>query len=147
MRRRKGFNPKRQIADLEKVNASWLTYMAGHANYGGNSEHKKNPADYRLTPPAAPRPGKTLCDALRPVLKAEAEQLLGSGISMGMVSPCRQRQWPKNVWAVAESGEVYEAQLENKSKGTYHGYPVPADDEFRDIILKEWRRRCQKNSR
>jgi hypothetical protein len=48
--------------------------------------------------------------------------------------------WPQNVWAVLED-EAFEAQLENRVQGTYHGYPMAAEDNFRYIILKEWLRR------
>jgi len=94
----------------------------------GNPEHKKNPGDYGLSPPATPRPGKTLCDAAGPISKAEAERLLRSEIGKGMLSHCEHDQWPKNVWAVSQSGGVFEAQLENAGQGVYHGYPMPADD-------------------
>jgi hypothetical protein len=32
--------------------------------YGGNPEHKRNPGDFGLTPPAQGRKDKTLCDTV-----------------------------------------------------------------------------------
>ncbi|MEZ5583130.1 MAG: hypothetical protein R3F37_10525 [Candidatus Competibacteraceae bacterium] len=58
--KRKSFNLKRRIAkaparkDLDRI--------ANAVRYGGNPEHKRNPGDFGLTPPASPRPDKTLCD-------------------------------------------------------------------------------------
>jgi hypothetical protein len=28
--------------------------------------------------------------------------------------------------------------LENSEQGVYHGYAMPAADDFRDVILSEW---------
>jgi hypothetical protein len=42
---------------------------------------------------------------------------------------------------VSDAGEVFEAQLENPAQGTYHGYPMPEDDDFRRLVLKEWKAR------
>lgn len=110
------------------------------AAYGGNPEHKKRPGDYGLNPPASPRPGKTLCDADRPLLKAEAECLLREGFRKGMISEQVRNDWPQNVWAVSE-GQVYEAQLENSDQGAYHGYPMQSDDDFRTLVMEEWSKR------
>lgn len=76
------------------------------------------PNDYALTPPSDPRPGKTLCDAERPVPRAEAEALLRRGISKGMWSVHHRGSLPQNIWAVSEGGMPYEAQLENRSQST-----------------------------
>ena len=69
-----------------------------------------------------------------------ATGLLKSGVGKGMVSLQRRHGWPQNVWAV--SGEVaFEAQLENPEQGSYHGYPMPQDDDFRQVVQEEWARR------
>ena len=47
--------------------------------------------------------------------------------------------WPSNVWAVDEAWHVFEAQLENQVSGSYHGYPMPADDDFRAEVVAKWR--------
>lgn len=138
MKRRRGYNPKRRLAGNEAL-AGWdLDELASRCSYGGNPEHKRDPADYGLTPPTNPRPGKTLCDAAGAIPLGEAEYLLKGGFRKGMVSELRCGDWPRNVWSVSESGEVYEAQLENQEQGVYHGYPMPRDDEFRTIIASAW---------
>jgi len=57
-----------------------------------------------------------------------------------MVSVQERGGWPQNVWSVL-AGEAFEAQLENRERGTYHGYPMAADDDFRQLVLTEWDRR------
>jgi hypothetical protein len=115
--------------------------LAARASYGGNPEHKRSPGDYGLIPPASPRPGKTLCDGTRNIPKEEATDLLVGGLLKGMCSQCNSETFPKNIWSVSENGEVFEAQLENQVEGIYHGYPVPNDDDFINVIQKEWMRR------
>jgi hypothetical protein len=114
--------------------------LAAEANYAGNPEHKMRPNDYGLMPPRNPRRGKTLCDTNQEFSKAEAERLLKAGFERGMVSQQIRKGWPQNVWAV-QNGVEFEAQLENSDLGTYHGYPMPADDPFREIVIAEWGRR------
>lgn len=109
--KRTSFNSKRSIvsapaeADLKR----WRKAVS----YGGNPEHKKNPGDFGLTPPASPRRDKTLCDGVNIFQKAVALKLLKEGVPL-------------------------EAQLENAGDGTYHGYPMPADDAFREKVMEKW---------
>jgi hypothetical protein len=135
------FNPKRKVVPLDQWKAEEGRRMAEAARYGGNPEHKRRPGDYGLTPPSAPRLSKTLCDAGRDFLRAEAGALLRQGFERGMISAERRNDWPQNVWAVSEDGEAFEAQLENQMTGTYHGYPMPDQDPLRSVILEEWRNR------
>jgi hypothetical protein len=37
-------------------------FLRESCTYEGVPYHKRNPGDFGLTPPAAPRPDKTLCD-------------------------------------------------------------------------------------
>lgn len=50
----------------------------------------------------------------------------------------QKEQWPQNIWAVTSDGHVVEAQLENVTKGTYHGYPMPESDPFREVVIDAW---------
>jgi len=56
------FNTKRRLKACDAPELARLAELAQRVNYGGNPEHKKNPGDFGLTPPADPRPGKSLCD-------------------------------------------------------------------------------------
>ncbi len=112
--------------------------MAARLTYGGNPEHKRAPGAYGLALPPSPRPGKTLCDAERPILKTEALDLVRAGMLKGTVSVSVTGLWPQNVWSVSPRGEAFEAQLENATLGTYHGYPMPMDDDFRRVVEREW---------
>ena len=135
------YNPKRRIANHLEFEDDALNQLAHKVKYGGNPEHKRSPGDYGLTPPASPRPGKMLCDGQRPILRPEAQTLLEAGLRKGMVSVQCRDNWPQNVWALSEAGEVFEAQLENAVLGVYHGYPMPSHDDFRASVIGEWRKR------
>ena len=137
MKRKTGYNPKRCF-DTDLTSA-FLDNIARSVRYGGNPEHKRNPGDFGLTPPAQPRPDKSLCDDLGIFSKVEAERLLQEGARKGMVSQARREGFPQNIWAVTSDGSPVEAQLENASSGVYHGYPMPDTDPFARQVLLKWR--------
>lgn len=141
MKRRSGFSPRRRIAPVAILSVNERRALSAKAVYTGNPQHKRAPGDYGLTPPTQPRPGKTLCDGARQISKAEATALLKRGLLKGMFSQCELGHWPQNIWSVSDEGEIFEAQLENREMGAYHGYPVPEDDDFRRMIQQEWARR------
>jgi len=135
--KRKTFNPKRRIAEsLDKGN---LEKLAAAVRYGGNSEHKRNPGNFGLTPPASQRRHKTLCDEAGIFDRSIALGLLQEGIRNGLVSKTAGSSYPQNVWAVSSAGLPVEAQLENPANGTYHGYPMPEEDPFRDVVIAKWK--------
>ena len=142
MRRRAGFNPKRRLVADGVWTASRRASLVEHLAHGGNPEHKARPNDYGLSPPTNPRPGKTLCDAQAPFPRQDAYDLLVSGVMRCMSSERCSGEVPQNIWAVLGNETAYEAQLENATQCTYHGYPMPNDDDFRAVILREWSRRC-----
>ena len=134
--KRRTFNPKRQMAsDLVQTD---LERLAENVRYGGNPEHKRNPGNFGLTPPASPRRDKTLCDEAGIFDRAQALRLLQEGIRQGLMSEPRGATYPQHVWAVSVKGVPLEAQLENAANGTYHGYPMPEEDPFRDIVIARW---------
>jgi len=114
-----------------------MAALGALVSYGGNPEHKRNPGDFGLTPPSAPRRDKTLCDEAGIFTRAEALRLLKAGIERGLVS-AHDSGPPQNVWAVTADGIPVEAQLENEGLLTYHGYPMPAADPLRREILARW---------
>ena len=94
-----------------------------------------------MTPPAAARPAKSLCDTVSIFSRAEALNYLREGLRKGMVSDQTRGEWPQNIWAVTPDGIPLEAQLENPEAGVYHGYPMPESDPFSNEVLKEWQDR------
>lgn len=142
MKRRPGrFNMKRSImpeTDKDKID---LDALCARVGYGGNPEHKKDPGDFGLTPPASPRVAKSLCDSAGVVEKKVAVELLKDGIKRGMISSQTKNGWPQNIWSVDGNGVPFEAQLENSGTGAYHGYPLPESDPFGTKVLEEWKRR------
>lgn len=137
MRRRKSFNPKRRIQ--QECDPDEIERLAEAVSYGGNPEHKRNPGDFGLSPPAAPRPDKTLCDRVGVFEKREAEELLRQAIRKGLIAEQSRGGYPQNVWAVTQNGQPLEAQLENEAQGVYHGYPMPKTDPFQEQVLERWR--------
>jgi hypothetical protein len=136
-RQRRSFNPKRHIVDNADPNE--LKALARQVGYGGNPEHKRNPGDFGLSPPASPRRDKTLCDGVGVFERETALRLLRKGIRKGLISAQRTGSYPQNVWAVTQEGTPVEAQLENREQGLYHGYPMPASDPLRDEVLRRWK--------
>jgi len=134
------FNTKRKLLTpaQAKARAGELGQLAERVGYGGNPEHKKNPGDFNLTPPADPRQGKSLCDVAKIFKRGEAVKLLQAGLRKGLVSDRMNGEWPKNVWSVTQDGYALEAQLENPELGTYHGYPMPATDPLAQEVLRRW---------
>lgn len=112
------FNP--DLIDL----ANATDTFEQRVRYRGNPMHKRYPENYQLTPPAAPRFGKTLCDERRRISKEEAEMLLLAGIRKSLYSSRMKNGYPRHIWAVGEDGFVFEASLDDSERGTYHGYPL-----------------------
>lgn len=137
MRRRTHFNPKRRIQ--VGTDSKALERIACSLSYVGNPAHKRNPGDFGLTPPAQPRADKTLCDVARIFSRHEATTLLIAGVRKGLISERKGEQYPQNIWAVTADGLVLEAQLDNEQQGTYHGYPMPEADPFREVVLARWK--------
>lgn len=119
--RKRPSNPKRRIAQHVPIERREM--MISQATYSGSPQHKRNPGDFGLTPPAQPRPGASLCDEAGIESKRQAIDLLKRGIDAGMVSETLGAggRWPKHIWAVSKSGIPFEAQLGNPESGTYHG--------------------------
>ena len=133
------FNPKRKFLAVDTDALNRLADLSNRASYGGNPEHKKNPGDFGLTPPASPRQGKSLCDVADVFTRREALTLLQEGMRRGLVSDREEQGWPKNVWSVTEGDIPMEAQLENPVTGCYHGYPMPGSDPLAAEVLARWR--------
>ena len=115
-----------------------IAFLANSVSYTGNPDHKRNPRDFGLQPPLGPRPHKTLCDDANIRDRKTALDLLRAGVCRGLVSEQSRGEFPQNVWAVTPDGVALEAQLDNREKGSYHGYPKMQDDGFREKVLAKW---------
>ncbi len=137
---RKTFNSKRRIQPPPSDEASKLALdaLARSLKYVGNAQHKRNGGDFGLTPPAALRQGKSICDDVVNC-KADAQALLLCGAAWGLISVQVNGGFPQNVWAVTARGDALEAMLDNAGSGTYHGYPMPDADPLRLEVLERWR--------
>lgn len=109
------------------------------ARYEGSPHHKKNPGDFKLTPPSAPRPEKTLCDEAGVSRRSEAERLLALAIERGLASEKTVADGlPKQLWVVDENGRVFEAMHGGSTPGSYHGYPIRRTDPLFTEVSKRW---------
>lgn len=106
--------------------------------YEGSPHHKRNPGNFGLTPPAAPRLDKTLCDEARVFDRAVANQLLANAIERGLVSEAIADGFPKQLWAIDDAGQVFEAMYGGSVRGVYHGYPIRRTDPLFEEISKLW---------
>lgn len=146
MAKREGNRPERRIAPAGSISPDELQQLIQRVRYTGSGLHKLGPGDYGFTPSHNPRPSKSACDELRPILFEEASELLRRGIEFGMVSAFAEGGVPKYIWAVDGDGEVYEAKTEPGRETGYHGYRLGDDDaDMRRYVLKEWKRRCRAN--
>lgn len=139
MPERKHFNRKRRIVSPRPAQ-DILNNLAGKVRYTGSPYHKRNPGDFGLTPPAQPRPDKTLCDEAGIFKVAEAQRMLKEGVRRGMISNISEDEFPKHIWAVTNEGMVLEANYNNEGPGNYHGYPLFDSDPFRISVLQHWER-------
>lgn len=137
--RRTRFNPKWRMRQSKPPDEE-LQLLVNSVKYAGNPEHKRNPGDFRLTPPVQPRADKSLCDDARVFTLREATELLREGVQRGLISEqvSGPNRYPQNIWVVTRDGIPLEAQLENSEMGTYHGYPIPDTDPFQEEVLRRW---------
>lgn len=138
MHRRRSPSSKPNKRFDREATAEQLAAWCESVSYGGNAEHKQNPGDFGLSPPFGPRRGKTLCDGVGIFQRAVALSLLQEGIRRGLVSEQKRGDFPQNIWAVTDDGVPLEAALDNQTTGSYHGYPIPKDDEFGRKVVERW---------
>lgn len=130
-------NPKRRVARAEDVSLPELEKLAAKVKYTGNPAHKSGQKGFDLAQSASLRPGKTLCDLSGITHRRQAVALLREGLRRGVVRDRCVRGWPKQVWAVADTGVVFEAQYDGVG-GSYHGYPLAEGDPFRQRVIDAW---------
>lgn len=136
MNGRQRFNRKRRVMDTPPPQEA-RKELASRVTYVGHPHHKREPGDFKLSPPAQPRPDKTLCDGAGIKNRANARRWLLEGIRRGITSNYTEHGFPKNVWAVTDQGIVLEAR--GDGKGNYHGYPLFEPDPFRQVVLQCWK--------
>jgi hypothetical protein len=113
--------------------------LLAKAAYEGSPLHKKNPGNFRLTPPAAPRPDKTLCDEAGVNTMELASELFQRAVARGLVSDATTSSgFPKQIWVVDEKDRVFEAMYGGSRDGRYHGYPIRRSDPLFQKVRDAW---------
>lgn len=137
------FNTKRSILSLDEYleQKTFLQNNCKNLGYDGKAEHKKNPGDFNLTPPACGRMDKTLCDISGVFTHRRAIKLLREGYGKGLIDRRVDRGWPRHIWTVVDESLVLEAKPSLAGSGIYHGYPLPESDPLREKILLLWKTR------
>jgi hypothetical protein len=132
---------------VRRIRADALTVeeravLKASAAYQGSPHHKRNPGDFGLIPPAAPRADKTLCDEASVFKRVTAEELFELAVTCGLASEATAANgMPKQLWVVDGSGNVFEAMYGGAVTGCYHGYPIRRSDPFFEQAIRAWDRR------
>lgn len=122
-----------------RLNEEERTFLRAYAAYQGSPHHKRNPGDFGLIPPSAPRPDKTLCDEATIFNLEIATVLFQRAIDRGLVSESSGAPgFPKQLWVVDDNGRVFEAMHGGVAAGIYHGYPIRREDPLFDRIREAW---------
>lgn len=124
--------------DEAQQHSKQLAELKKKACYIGNPEHKKSPNhDFGCIPLAQHKREKTCCDEVNIFNIKIAISLLRKAFDKGLVShPDQNKEWPRRVWAVTDSGEVVEGRL--SGDGQYHGFPVLNDSPIVQIVKNRW---------
>ena len=141
MNKRLGNNPNRRIADLDCLDAEQKAKLKKAVHYVGSGHHKRNPMNYGLER-TNPRPTKSLCDLNQSIPLEQAVRLLQEGVEHGLYSQPGADGFPKYIWSVSESGDVFEAKTDTHGSGKYHGYPLENEDAMREYVKSIWIKRC-----
>jgi len=114
-------------------------FLHEQAQYEGSPLHKKEPNNFGLTPPASPRPDKTLCDEAGIFDKEIAIELFHQAIDVGLVSAKdKATGFPAQMWVIDQNGRVFELIYGGSRTGRYHGYPIRRSNPLFDKISTAW---------
>lgn len=109
---------------------------------------------FNLQPFTGERGDATLCDShagLKPEEMKYIRSWMARGIQAGLIGSQVEQGVPSLIWAVADTGWIFEARLTNAGQSVYHGYPVlPGNpvaqfiyDRFRSWVLQHTKARHQ----
>ncbi len=104
-------------------------------DYEGSPYHKRVPGNFNLPEPPRPRHDKTLCDEAEIFTVEQVEALKEKALEQHLVSEATTVEgFPKQIWVVDESGNVFEAMHGGSQNNTYHGYPIRESDPLADEV-------------
>lgn len=123
---------------MQDISAQLSEKLLQNAHYVGSPKHKKNPIAFGLGPFSGKRGDRTLCDehaGFTPSQMAIVPKMLHQGIEAGLIGKGEM------LWAMCNSGWIYEARITNRDRSEYHGYPVrPSEAIARKVFdrFEEW---------
>jgi hypothetical protein len=127
---------------IRRLEAEACAALRDQVRYEGSPAHKKEPNNFGLTPPAAPRPDATLCDEARVFDREVAAALWTRALERGLVNEATVGSGlPKHIWVVDEAGQAFEAIHGGSRAGACHGYPIRRSDPFYGVLIAAWEAR------
>lgn len=104
--------------------------VARAVNYTGSVYHKDIPSFAGKVP--RPRPDANICPRALAWQQERITQWLRDAILNGWFSEVWSKGLPTRVW-IRRDGVIYEARPTNAGNGEYHGYPLDADQDVKDL--------------
>ncbi len=137
--------------------AQFLSQLRKRLRYQGSPKHKRNPQTFGLPAFSGARGDATLCEhaAFSAGDSGRIPFIMGRGVQAGLIGNCFEHGFehglPKTIWAVDQTGWIFEGKLTNITSGEYHGYPLLPGapiarliyDRFRDWVVNHPKPRNQ----
>jgi hypothetical protein len=136
-KQREGKPPRIRAARMTALEREAL--VAAQVAYEGHADHKRNPARWGFIGRSGPRPDATLCEDAAVDEKDQALVLFKLAVASGLVEEGWTEGFPKRIWVVDDTEQVFELRHGGSRDGVYHGYPILKDNPFAEKVLLAWR--------
>lgn len=118
-----------------------LARLADRVQYHGIAKHKANPTAFGLPLEARRYGDATRCDehaGFRPTDMASLPSMLRRGILAGLVGGSLDSGVPTVIWAIGNTGWIFEARITNVEQAEYHGYPVRPTEAIAEVVYQRF---------
>ena len=109
--------------------------------YHGISKHKRDPTRFGLPHYSGRRGDESLCDDhanFEPDQMPGVPAMMQRGIRAGLLGHLISQGVPTMLWAVADSGWIFEARVTNIAVPDYHGYPVRPSEASAELVFRRF---------
>jgi hypothetical protein len=137
---RRSDNEKRRLHPEPGVTLR-VTALLRVATYHGISKHKRDPVRFGLRHYRGRRGDESLCDDhanFEPDQMPRVPAMMQRGIRAGLLGHLISQGAPTMLWAVADSGWIFEARVTNISVPDYHGYPVRPSEAIAELVFRRF---------